>query len=176
MGEKKFIMDEKVASAAAAYYEVGADLDKEVDEYVKSLQSGEKPQKVNILKQIVAMTNMAFSCELFLKSFLDDATRATKKAQVHNLVALFDLFDNDEEIKNFIITPVVNGMKSIHSEYNVESFNKDLSENADVFFDWRYYYEGNKPSINMEFIRVFSGSLQSMYDVQKAILAMNKES
>ena len=99
MGEKMFIMDEKVASAAAAYYEAGSDLDKEVDEYVKSLQSGEKPQKGKMLKQIVAMTNMAFSCELFLKSFLNDATRATKKAQVHNLVSLFKFFDDNEEIK-----------------------------------------------------------------------------
>ena len=166
------LMEESIASEAAAFYEVGSEIDKKVDEYINGLADGEVANKRELIKQIVAMINYAFSCELFLKSRLDEIAREQNRK--HGLEDLFLLQDN--EFKEYVKDKVIDLMKINRSCYDDTMFYEELKRNSDVFHKWRYYYEGTVSKMNLDFIRVFAIVLFWMYECQLSILSDENES
>lgn len=164
-------MDEAVASEAAAFYEIGMEVENRVIEYAENLKDGEQPRKRELIKEIAAIINLAFSCELFLKSGLNDEERVRKENQVHNIKALFE--KQQPELRQLIKGGVVELRKKTINNYDEEMFDNELQRNSEVFFKWRYYYEGKVTDLSMEFIRVLSLVLFTIYE--KQLEALSKE-
>lgn len=167
------VMDEAVASEAAAFYEIGMEVENRVIEYTENLKEGEQPRKRELIKQIAAIINLAFSCELFLKSGLDDDERIQKENQVHKLKTLFE--KQQPEFQQLVKGGVIELRKKSISNYDEEMFDNELQSNSEVFFKWRYYYEGKVTELNMEFIRVFSLVLFTIYEKQLEALFKEKQ-
>lgn len=162
-------MNESVASEAAAFYEVGNEIGKTMNEYIKGLQEGEPASKRELIKQIVAMVNLAFSCELFLKSRLDEEVR--NGLRIHNLENLFN--KQEIEFREVIKKNVIKIRKNSVSDYDEIKFSNELKHNSEIFFKWRYYYERNTLNMSLEFIRSFSGALFYLYETQLYLLSNN---
>lgn len=82
------------------------------------------------------VTNLALSCELFLKTVLNEH-KSPKEG--HNLLILFESLP--EEIKEDIIGP------NDHQDFILK-----LRQNACLFEEWRYIYERQPRSINISFL------------------------
>lgn len=89
------------------------------------------------------VTNLAFSCELLLKTLL---TGHNSPKEGHNLLELFESLP--EEAKNDIIGPD-----------DKEDFTLILNQNACLFKEWRYIYERQPRSININFLFDFAERL-----------------
>ncbi len=92
------------------------------------------------------ITNMAFSCELFLKAILK---HDNKEIKTHNLKELFN--NLPEDIKNKI-------MKS----QNEEDFMAKLENISNLFEEWRYLYERYPNSVEYNFLCYFSEKLSKI--------------
>ena len=82
---------------------------------------------------IPSIVNLAFSCELYLKSLISDGE---SRARGHDLEELFNELPNDElrdKIQNY---PQFKGDITFH---------KHLSEYKNTFTNWRYIFEHNRP-------------------------------
>lgn len=83
---------------------------------------------------IPAAVNCAFSCEMFLKSFINNATLESLK--IHKLSDLFETLK--DETKDIIIN---NMLAKMGNGYSEQKFYTDLADNSNAFVDWRYFYE-----------------------------------
>lgn len=97
------------------------------------------------------ITNMAFSCELFLKAILKHDNNDTKKTKTHNLKDLFN--ELQENIKSEIMKP-----------YNEEDFMAKLENISNLFMEWRYLYERHLGSVEYNFLCDFSEKLLEIAD------------
>ena len=96
----------------------------------------------NIIPSIVLK---AFSSELFLKSIV----YANDIPKIHKLDDLFELIGNRN--KKDIQDSIIKKMQHFSKQYNENNFSTDLSEVANAFIDWRYFFEGTR-SININFL------------------------
>ena len=94
------------------------------------------------------ITNMAFACELFLKSILKYNNIEIRK---HCLVELFEKLP--KEFKEEII-----GLE------NEEIFYRNLTYISDFFEKWRYLYEYYPFSAKYDFLQNFSNSLLNVIE------------
>lgn len=90
------------------------------------------------------VTNIAFSCELFLKTILNEYDLSPKHE--HNLLKLFEALP--KEAKNNIIGSNDN-----------QDFILKLKQNSYLFKEWRYIYEHHLRSINISFLFDFAERL-----------------
>lgn len=117
------------------------------------------PEEEETLKQKDLMlffpvaTNLAFACELFLKSMLPDGTHG------HNLRELFSQLDNNLQnaIKKFTISTMQKRDKK--KVYSNADFVNYISNNEMSFVEWRYFYENNAKTFNLEFMKCFCEAL-----------------
>lgn len=100
---------------------------------------------------IPAIVNIAFACELFMKSLLPE------KMHGHNLDKLFKKLDSD--IQAEIISNVVAEMKKSHPVYEQENFEENLIQNATAFEKWRYFHESSHLAANIAFLSLFADEL-----------------
>ena len=90
---------------------------------------------------IAAAINLSFSSEILLKYLIN------KKVKIHNLEILFNKIDNN--YKNRIIKDI---------NYNMEAFTYCLNSIANIFEEWRYFYElpKDKRTIQFSFLKKFT--------------------
>lgn len=107
--------------------------------------SDEELKKVLFPKDtIAAAINLSFSSEILLKYLIN------KKVKIHNLESLFNKIDDN--YKNRIIKDV---------DYSTEAFTYCLNAIANIFEDWRYFYEipKDKRKIQFSFLKKFTEAL-----------------
>lgn len=97
---------------------------------------------------IPIITNMAFACELFLKSLLK---RDGKQARGHKLIELFEALK--DELKDDII-----------GSEEPEEFKCNLSKISNLFVDWRYVYEQPLDDIEFSILSTFAERLQAVIE------------
>lgn len=93
---------------------------------------------------IPSIVNMAFSCELYLKSLLSDGN---SEARGHDLYELFSRLP--ECLKSSVL----------NSQYFMgdNKFYDKLCENRAVFLNWRYAYEsGKEKTVDIMFLEKFA--------------------
>ena len=137
----------QIANEALAFYNVGS---REYSTHMPALTSN--PQE-NFYKILPAIVNLAFSIELFLKSFLEDAVGRKSR---HNLKALFESWDNSE--KELIMSMMLSRMSPYDSDFSETKFWDYMERNKFAFEDWRYYYQRGG-QVNIAFLFVFATAL-----------------
>ena len=88
----------------------------------------------DIALMIPAAVNASFACELYLKSMIDHTVKE------HKLDKLFA--ELDVGYQNLIKKLMVETGKSKDPSYDENAFMTKLTEQGNVFVDWRYFYEG----------------------------------
>ncbi|WP_394910550.1 RNA 2'-phosphotransferase [uncultured Robinsoniella sp.] len=94
------------------------------------------------------ITNMAFACELFLKSLLK---QHGKQLNNHRLLDLFNELNNDLETE-------------IIGSDNPKDFKCNLSKISNLFVDWRYIYEQPLVAIEFNFLSTFAERLLAVIE------------
>lgn len=103
---------------------------------------------------VPAVVNCSFACELFLKAMLPQNTRGHK---------LNDLFVSlDANIQESIKNKTIEKMKNYAQTYCSADFQKDLTNNSNIFAEWRYFHEGNTNTVNYQFI---TNLMKATFDV-----------
>lgn len=112
------------------------------------------------------ITNLAFSCELFLKAILK---KGGKKIKTHILEQLFDELDDD--IKKAIIElvnknePMINRKNPLDIfEERDKIFKNKLHDISNLFVRWRYIYECDPQDVEVSFLETFSYTLLSVIE------------
>lgn len=108
--------------------------------------SGDIVTRKYIIPEIV---NIAFSCEVFIKSMLIcEKAKYGKNHKLHELFKLLSLSVQDE---------VVTG---VTQKLGIEagSFDELLKQNGSCFYEWRYYYELDVTPANIGFLRALCDS------------------
>lgn len=111
--------------------------------------SQETGLKVLAQAMIPAIALKAFSCELALKALIAKSGKVVDRE--HRLNELYKKIDDSD--KSAISQAVIQNMKDRDENYSDAEFQRDLSEAAMVFVDWRYFYEKSL-SVNLLFIDV----------------------
>lgn len=95
--------------------------------------------------------NAAFACELLFKLILE------RKVKGHNLDNLFKMLEptTQTEIKMLVEKEMIR--KNIN--YSDSDFSSILFKNRNTFLQWRYFYEGNTPKLNFQFLLSLMNSL-----------------
>ena len=104
-----------------------------------------------VMYTIPIMSNVSFSCELYLKSILSYTGRATTSKQLkgHNLFELFNKID-DEEIEQRIIT-----------NSGEKNFQLTLKEVGKAFEVSRYVHEYREMTCDVDFLYKFMYALHN---------------
>lgn len=93
---------------------------------------------------VPATVNMAFACELYLKSLL---STGTENIRGHKLHELFERLPEKKK-QDILRSPEFNGD---------DTFEDSLQFNSTIFEDWRYHFEANKHAqVDMIFLERFS--------------------
>jgi HEPN domain-containing protein len=98
---------------------------------------------------VPAVTNRAFSVELFLKAILEN-DGVSKKG--HKLNELFGLLE--QERKTQIVKET--GLDS-------QTFQRDLMKISNAFVEWRYLYERNDIKVEWEFLQKISNAVKNTF-------------
>ncbi len=91
------------------------------------------------------VTNLALSCEIFLKTILRENSTPEKG---HNLLKLFESLP--EETK-----------KDIVDSSDSQEFISQLNQNSCLFVEWRYIYEHHLRSLSISFLFDFAERLSN---------------
>ncbi len=94
------------------------------------------------------VTNVSFSCELFLKTILREENKFPRE---HNLHKLFVMLSEKTQ-------------KDIIGEDDNEEFISILIQNSCLFEEWRYIYEYHLRSLNISFLFDFAERLSVYTD------------
>ena len=151
LGKELPQINPKIWLEAECFYEIGmSSFDKMEKALAEDTSISEK------MYLLPATVNMAFACELYLKSLLTDTTG-------HDLKTLFD--KQADVIKSVIKNSIISNMEN----YSESIFEHNLEEIKDVFPTWRYYYEPDKDglSLNIEFLKLFATALHSLKELYK---------
>lgn len=97
---------------------------------------------------IPIITNMAFACELFLKSLLK---QHGKQLNNHRLLELFNELNKDLETE-------------IIGSDNPKDFKCNLSKISNLFVDWRYIYEQPLAAIEFNFLSTLAERLLAVIE------------
>lgn len=100
---------------------------------------------------VPSIVNLAFACELYLKSLISDGE---SRVEGHKWEELFEKLPNDELRDNIRNSPPFKGD---------DDFDAHLCECGNAFVDWRYIFEHNKPkSIDLIFLENFCSVLHDL--------------
>ena len=108
---------------------------------------------------VPSIVNMAFACELYLKSIISDGISET---QGHDLMALFNKLNEEEKAQ--IILEV--------ERERIDDFYTSLKESRNLFESWRYHFEQDKScSVCLIFLELFAKALHDLAEnnINKAI-------
>ena len=98
---------------------------------------------------------MAFSCEMYLKSYI--SFQGGTVPRVHDL---YELYRNlNKKIKSKLNKIITQKMRNYRQSYMIDNVEDDIRKIADVFEEWRYFYEKNN-SIDIQFLESFFSSLK----------------
>ena len=107
---------------------------------------------------VSGIVNSAFSCEVFIKTLLVihgvsvNNMRGKKACDGHNLKKLWKLFkEKDYETASLVELK----MQEIFNSNDKNMFDELLDSISNAFEYWRYIYEKNSGSININFLRFF---------------------
>lgn len=131
-----------------ALYSIGPD-------YNDGFFVGEKISDDELMKylfpkeEVTAIVNCAFSCELYIKSMLNEGN----VVRGHKLLELFNQLD--DKWKGLIIRLM---------EYEETIFYYFLNQSSNAFEEWRYIYEreGGERKIYFVFLKKFAVTLQKV--------------
>lgn len=123
---------------------------------------GEKGTQFWLSTMIPTIVMKAFSCELMLKAFI--AHEGIKIGKTHKLNELFDKLPSS--VQTTIQTPIITRMKMHNTSYDEASFFADLKSSAELFVDWRYFFEettsGKQKTVNLTFLDVLFTELETL--------------
>jgi len=90
---------------------------------------------------VPSIVNMAFACELYLKSLVLDGSSAMKE---HDWVKFYNLLTPSQQMK-------------IHHFMGNDDLLENIREGGRVFVDWRYIFEHDRPkSVDIIFLENFA--------------------
>lgn len=144
-------MNEAIAKEAAAFYLVGNGL------FEKCINAPQKIGGVATVEDMLAfpmIVNLAFSCELFLKSMIPEEELGPKSG--HKLRALYD--KQSAEIQQMIKQVVFK--KFNESEAWLEA---ELDKSSDAFYQWRYFYESGFKAVSLSLLQTMSEAFYKLY-------------
>ena len=137
----------QIANEALAFYDIGS------KEYLTHMPAFLSDPQDGFYKILPVIVNLAFSIELFLKSFLKDAVGRKFR---HNLKLLFESLDDPE--RGIIITTMLSRMSKHDSDFNETKFWEYMERNKFAFEDWRYYYQRGR-QVDITFLFVLATAL-----------------
>lgn len=124
-------MNEKIAKEAAAFYLVGKGL-------FKKVLKNPKKHGVATAEDMLAfpmIVNLAFACELFFKSMLPEEELG--RSSGHKLRDLYD--KQNEDVKHEMCSSIME-KHSVTEQW----INNELDKSSNAFYEWRYFYEGER--------------------------------
>ena len=101
---------------------------------------------------VSGIVNSAFACEVFIKTLLVFHGRTVLEIRGHKLKTLWEEF---RTLDNATATLVEERMREWFNSTNTNMFDDLLSEASNAFEYWRYVYEKQEGSININFLRGF---------------------
>lgn len=108
---------------------------------------------------VSGIVNSAFACEVFIKSLLVFHGMTVEKLRGHNLKKLWDEF----KVKDCETACLVEErMRGWFNSENENMFDELLDNVSDAFDYWRYIYEKQDGSINLNFLRGFRDLLREV--------------
>lgn len=108
---------------------------------------------------VSGIVNSAFACEVFIKTLLVFHGRTVAEIKGHELKMLWNEF---RTLDNETAALVEKGMREWFNSPNENMFDKLLSETSNAFEYWRYIYEKQDGSININFLRGFRYILRNV--------------
>ena len=153
---------DNVAGFAAAFYNAGILIEK------KSYTVSNNVTYVRFHYSFTAITNLAFSCELALKSILPIFKGGSLQIRGHELEELFNKLDQSS--KDEIIASAVYELNVSKENPNITipasqkeqtEFYNHLHNVNNIFQDARYIYEGNKATthFHISFLKALAKSI-----------------
>ncbi len=108
---------------------------------------------------VSGIVNPAFTCEVFIKSLLVFHGRTVEEIKCHKLKMLWDEFKvEDHETALFVEERI----REWFNSENENMFDELLNNASNAFEYWRYIYEKQDGSININFLRGFRYSLREV--------------
>lgn len=140
-----------IAITAAGYYYTSINSFRVVNNEIKRIQTTrcKTEHTIEMAHITPAIVNMAFACELAIKSLLSEADRRKE----HNLRKLYDLLE--PQYQKELRERAIWGAKLEGDE----DFYDKLNACSNNFVEWRYFYESGNRSIRFHYL-----VLQSMVE------------
>ena len=126
----------------------------------------ERGKQFWIQTMIPAIVMKAFSCELMLKALI--AYEKEETIRGHKLNELFHQLSST--LQASLYSKIVSRLRTGNPNYSLIEFEKDLNDAADLFVDWRYFFEtavGSEKTVNLTFLDILFNELES----QKKLLS-----
>ena len=101
---------------------------------------------------VSGIVNSAFACEVFVKTLLVFHGRTISEIKGHKLKTLWKEF---KTLDNATAVLVEERMREWFNSTNTNMFAELLSEASNAFEYWRYIYEKQEGSVNINFLRGF---------------------
>lgn len=136
----KITNDKKIYNAACIWSKLN---------HILELNLKEHPDLI-----VVEPVCKGFTCELILKSIITFENHSTKGT--HSLEKLFLMLNDITQ--NTIKKSTIEEIKKVNIILTHDNFFEKLNENANVFKNWRYYYE-NDQRADLDFINALFNSL-----------------
>lgn len=108
---------------------------------------------------IPGIVMQAFAAELYLKALIVYEGKQIKK--IHKLDALFGMLDEVEKniITASMMAEIRNAKGISESEYGETELLDDFTKAANIFEDWRYFFESGTVSADLDFMKALNDVL-----------------
>ena len=116
--------------------------------------------RVSCTTHLVAdIVNSSFACEVFIKSLLIYHGKTIKAIHGHKLDILWNKY---RAVDSENAALVERSMKEFFGSSNNNMFNEHLLKISDAFQYWRYIYEKQEGSIQLQFLCIFREMLREV--------------
>jgi len=106
---------------------------------------------------VSGIVNSAFACEVLIKSLLVFHGMTDEKLKGHNLKELWYKFKAEDYKRAWLVEE---SMRDWFNSKNINMFDELLDNISNAFEYWRYIYEEEDGSINLNFLRGFRDLLR----------------
>lgn len=105
------------------------------------------------------IVNSAFACEIFIKTLLVHQGRTVGQIRGHKLK---DLWQDYKSLDNATATSIEQNIREWYNSSDNSLFDRLLDEASNAFEYWRYIYEQDSATLNINFLRGFRTLLREV--------------
>jgi len=98
---------------------------------------------------VAGITNLAFACEVFIKTLLVHQGSTVKG---HELKSLWEEY---KKVDCVVASNIENGILTYFNSKDQDLFDRLIDDASKAFVHWRYIYEKNQGKLNLLFLKAF---------------------